>query len=90
MRCRALLCINNLVSNLSPEELGKHDGLWELWSVIGTEVFQQANKEEVEVLEASTCAMRAVLQRLWELKTTKACIVAICLIKLVLLCKELL
>nr|CAD7460029.1 unnamed protein product [Timema tahoe] len=64
LRCRAFLCLNNLLTTLSVEDLGGPQLLSGLWINIGTLVFRQIESSEREFLESATAALRATLQRL--------------------------
>ncbi|KYM86105.1 HEAT repeat-containing protein 3 [Atta colombica] len=59
----AYLCLNNLLPNIEVDVFGGVDNLFRKWIDISTE-FKQIIKKDVELAEASTAAMRAILQRL--------------------------
>ncbi|KYN40722.1 HEAT repeat-containing protein 3 [Trachymyrmex septentrionalis] len=59
----AYLCLNNLLPNIEIDAFGGVDNLFRKWINISTE-FKQIIKKDVELAEASTAAMRAILQRL--------------------------
>ncbi|XP_076644959.1 HEAT repeat-containing protein 3 [Halictus rubicundus] len=68
LRCRAYLCLNNLVSTLEIDALGGLEDMYRMWLNIGTVVFKDANPNDTELLESATAAMRSILQRLSEVK----------------------
>lgn len=68
LRCRAFLCLNNLFSTLDVDTLGGVENLYRLWSEIGKVVFTDADPNDIDLLESSTSAMRAALQKLAEIK----------------------
>ncbi|KAG5339682.1 HEAT3 protein, partial [Acromyrmex charruanus] len=63
IQCTAYLCLNNLLPNIEVDVFGGVDNLFRKWIDISTE-FKQIIKKDVELVEASTAAMRAILQRL--------------------------
>ncbi|KAG5325638.1 HEAT3 protein, partial [Pseudoatta argentina] len=63
IQCTAYLCLNNLLPNIEVDVFGGVDNLFRKWIDISTE-FKQIIKKGVELVEASTAAMRAILQRL--------------------------
>ncbi|XP_012263420.2 HEAT repeat-containing protein 3 [Athalia rosae] len=67
LRCRAFLCLNNLISSLDVDGLGGVDNLYRMWVEIGKVVFKEANPNDIELLESATAAMRAALQKLVEI-----------------------
>ncbi|XP_015593716.1 HEAT repeat-containing protein 3 [Cephus cinctus] len=70
LRCRAFLCLNNLLSNLDIEGLGGVENLYRMWLEIGTLVFKTVDPNDIELLESATSAMRAALQKLVEARAT--------------------
>lgn len=68
LRCRAFLCLNNLISSLDVDTLGGAENLYKLWTEIGKVVFTDADPNDIELLESATSAMRAALQKLAEVK----------------------
>lgn len=70
LRCRACLCMNNLVSMLDMEDLGGADYLYSVWTLLGETIVKQTERD-VEFLEAATTAMRAVGLRLASNQNTK-------------------
>ncbi|XP_031829629.1 HEAT repeat-containing protein 3 [Nomia melanderi] len=66
--CRAYLCLNNLVSYLEIDAFGGLENIYRMWLNIGTVVFKDAKPNDTELLESATAAMRAILQRLSEVK----------------------
>ncbi|XP_037500952.1 HEAT repeat-containing protein 3 [Rhipicephalus sanguineus] len=64
VRCRALLCIGNMVQALAPEDLGGIPGLVSMWTCLAQLAFVQMDTKDLELLEASTSACRSVLQTL--------------------------
>ncbi|XP_075217707.1 HEAT repeat-containing protein 3 [Lycorma delicatula] len=62
LRSRAFHFINNLTSVLEPDDLGSPDNLFKMWSEIGHVIVNGDN--DVEVIEASTNALRAILTKL--------------------------
>lgn len=69
LRCRACLCVNNLVSMLDIEDLGGADYLYSVWTLLGETMVKQT--EEDVFLEAVTAAMRAVGFRLASVQNSK-------------------
>ncbi|KZC11750.1 HEAT repeat-containing protein 3 [Dufourea novaeangliae] len=68
LNCRAYLCLNNLISCLELDALGGMEKIYRMWVNIGTVVFKDANPNDTELLESATAAMRAILQKLSEVK----------------------
>ncbi|XP_012275668.1 HEAT repeat-containing protein 3 [Orussus abietinus] len=68
LRCRAFLCLNNLLTSFDIDGLGTPDELYRIWIEIGTTVFKVADPNDTELLESATSAMRAVLQKLTEIR----------------------
>lgn len=68
VQSRALLCVNNLTSCMEVDELGGAAKLFQLWIELGKLTFMQTAEAESSSLEASTSAMRAVVQKLAESK----------------------
>ncbi|KAG7210771.1 hypothetical protein KM043_012265 [Ampulex compressa] len=68
LRCRAYLCLNNLMSSLETDSLGGVESLYKMWLEIGAVVFKEVNPNDIELLESATAAMRASLQKLSESK----------------------
>ncbi|KMQ92792.1 heat repeat-containing protein 3-like protein [Lasius niger] len=66
IRCAAYLCQNNLLSNIEIDVFGGVDNLYRKWLEIGTVVFKDVTSNDIELLEAATAAMRAILQQLAE------------------------
>ncbi|KAL1431795.1 hypothetical protein MTO96_013897 [Rhipicephalus appendiculatus] len=64
VRCRALLCIGNMVQALAPEDLGGIPGLVSMWTCLAQLAFVQMDSKDLELLEASSSACRSVLQTL--------------------------
>lgn len=64
VRCRALICIGNMVQALAPDGLGGIPGLVSMWSCLAQLAFVQMDSKDLELLEASTSACRSVLQTL--------------------------
>lgn len=64
VRCRALICIGNMVQALAAEGLGGIPGLVSMWSCLAQLAFVQMDSKDLELLEASTSACRSVLQTL--------------------------
>lgn len=64
VRCRALLCIGNMVQALAPDDLGGISGLVSMWTCLAQLAFVQMDSKDLELLEASTSACRSVLQTL--------------------------
>ncbi|XP_067004032.2 HEAT repeat-containing protein 3 [Anabrus simplex] len=69
VRCRAFLCLNNILSALDVDDLGGPSNLYKMWVSIGNLVFKQANPSDTELLEAATAAMRAALEKLAKVKS---------------------
>ncbi|XP_072760652.1 HEAT repeat-containing protein 3 [Anoplolepis gracilipes] len=71
IRCAAYLCLNNLLSSIEIDVFGGVDNLYRKWLEIGTAVFKSYDtSSNVELLEAATAAMRAILQQLAEVRAT--------------------
>lgn len=68
LRCRAYLCLHNWISSLDIGILGGVENLYSIWCQIGTFVFKEANMNDIELLESTTAAMRATLQKLAEVE----------------------
>ncbi|XP_070162581.1 HEAT repeat-containing protein 3 [Polyergus mexicanus] len=68
IRCAAYLCLNNLLPNIEIEVFGGVDNLYRKWLEIGTAVFKDVTSNDIELLEAATAAMRAILQQLAEVR----------------------
>lgn len=67
IQCAAYLCLNNLLSSIEEVDVfGGVDNLFGKWIDIAAE-FKQISKD-VKLAEASTAAMRAILQRLVEVR----------------------
>nr|XP_033336474.1 HEAT repeat-containing protein 3 [Megalopta genalis] len=68
LKCRAYLCLNNLVSSVEIDAFGSLEDMYRMWLNIGKVVFKDADPNDTELLESATAAMRAILQRLSEVK----------------------
>ncbi|XP_078036020.1 HEAT repeat-containing protein 3 [Augochlora pura] len=68
LKCRAYLCLNNLVSSVEIDAFGSLEDMYRMWLSIGTVVFKDADPNDTELLESATSAMRAILHRLSEVK----------------------
>lgn len=68
IRCAAYLCLNNLLSSVEIDVFGGVDNLYRKWLEIGTAVFKDVASNDIELLEAATAAMRAILQQLAEVR----------------------
>ncbi|XP_046602847.1 HEAT repeat-containing protein 3 [Neodiprion virginianus] len=68
LRCRAFLCLNNLISTLDVDGLGGVENLYRMWVEIGNVVFKEADQNDIALLESATAAMRAALQKLVEVR----------------------
>lgn len=66
VRCRALLCLNNMVQSLDVDDLGGAPKLFDLWLNLANLVFKKTDLANTDQLEAATSSMRAVLQKLAE------------------------
>ncbi|XP_054720951.1 LOW QUALITY PROTEIN: HEAT repeat-containing protein 3-like [Uloborus diversus] len=66
VRCRALLCLNNMVQGLEMDDLGGPKHLFELWMNIANLLFKKNDISDTDQLEAATSSMSAVLQKLAE------------------------
>jgi len=71
LQCRALLGVNNLTTCLDVHDLGGPERLYSLWVSLGQLAFQQTGETGLELLEATTSAMSAILQKLAEIKSTQ-------------------
>lgn len=67
----ALLCCNNLVSSLEITFLGGMDNLHTVWSGLVKLASSQIVMKNLELLEAVTSCMRAVVQKLADLESPK-------------------
>jgi len=63
---RAFLCLSNLSSSLSVEDLGGIDSVYSTWTKLGTVCFSENSSMSESLLEASTSAMRSLTARLCE------------------------
>lgn len=68
LRCRAYLCLHNWISSLDIDILGGVEALYSIWCQIGTVVFKEADINDIELLESTTAALRATLQKLTEVQ----------------------
>ncbi|GAB1859313.1 HEAT repeat-containing protein 3 [Camponotus japonicus] len=68
IRCAAYLCLNNLLSSIEIDVFGGIDNLYRKWLEIGTAIFKDVTSNDIELLEAATAAMRAILQQLAEVR----------------------
>lgn len=68
LRCRAYLCLHNWISSLDIDILGGVEALYSIWCQIGTVVFKEADVNDIELLESTTAALRATLQKLTEVQ----------------------
>ncbi|KAJ9594173.1 hypothetical protein L9F63_014402 [Diploptera punctata] len=66
LRCRALLCMNNLLSGLDVQDFGGPINIYQMWLNVGNLIFKSKDLENTAFLEAATTAMRAALQKLAE------------------------
>lgn len=66
-----LLCINNLVSSLEPDDLGGIDNLHNVWQGLTQLSTTHSVIQKPSKLEAVTSALRAVVQKLAELESPK-------------------
>lgn len=86
LRCRALLCINNLLEGMPVENMGGIEALHQLWDSLTQQFLRMTEVEAVagsavsshkstaadkELLEAMVSAIRAVLQKLVPLNSPK-------------------
>ncbi|KAL0129573.1 hypothetical protein PUN28_001678 [Cardiocondyla obscurior] len=67
IQCAAYLCLNNLLPGIEVDVFGGVDNLFRKWMEIATE-FKHVAEKNVELAEAGTAAMRAILQRLFEVR----------------------
>ncbi|XP_076067823.1 HEAT repeat-containing protein 3 isoform X2 [Oratosquilla oratoria] len=70
LRTRSLQCFQNLLSVLDTEDLGGPALLYTTWANLGALTFQQ-NCTDTTLLEAATGAMRAVMGKLNQSKSTE-------------------
>ncbi|KOC68595.1 HEAT repeat-containing protein 3 [Habropoda laboriosa] len=68
LKCRAYLCLNNLITSLEIDVLGGVENLYRMWVDIGTVIFNDTSSYNIELLEAATSTMRAAIQKLSEEK----------------------
>lgn len=68
LRCRAYLCLSNLLSSLDIDVLGGFENIHRLWVDIGAIIFTQTTFNDIELIEAQISALAAALQRLTETK----------------------
>lgn len=68
LRCRALLCVNNMINCLGLEEMGGSDFLYDVWLIVAKLAFKEVSKDtfDTRLVESATGAMRSVMQRLAE------------------------
>ncbi len=64
LRCKAFLCLNNMIEILTIEDLGGQDNLKSLWKDLGSLSITEAPSEDLSVIDASTSAMRAISQKI--------------------------
>ena len=65
LRSRAFLCLNNLISALSIEDMGGVATLFTTWTGLGQLCFGEDNaKSDVTLLESATSALRALTEKL--------------------------
>ncbi|XP_055540674.1 HEAT repeat-containing protein 3-like [Wyeomyia smithii] len=62
MRASAMLCLHNMCNNISTEDLGGAEAIYQVWLELGQQVFQ--GEQNPKLLEASTTLMRATLEHL--------------------------
>ncbi|XP_011639881.1 HEAT repeat-containing protein 3 isoform X1 [Pogonomyrmex barbatus] len=67
IQCAAYLCLNNLLPIMEVDAFGGVDNLFRKWMEIGTE-FKRVTLDNIKLAEASTAAMRAILQCLAEVR----------------------
>ncbi|XP_049777192.1 HEAT repeat-containing protein 3 [Schistocerca cancellata] len=60
VRCRALLCLNNLLTCLDVSDFEGEKGLYKMWVDIAT---LREDSNDTALMEAVTAAMRAILQK---------------------------
>lgn len=70
IRYRALLCVNNVVQCLDIEDMGGIDVACEIWTNLARLAFKETDINDIELLEASSGAVRAILQKLLECKVS--------------------
>ncbi|PSN39497.1 hypothetical protein C0J52_17789 [Blattella germanica] len=66
LRCRALLCLNNLLAALDMQYLGGPLQVHEMFNNIVDTLHKEKDSGKVEFLESATSALRATLQKLAE------------------------
>ncbi|KAK3603405.1 hypothetical protein CHS0354_009384 [Potamilus streckersoni] len=71
LHIRGMLCMNNLVSSLDVETLGGSERICTMWQGLLQVARSQHSIETKDILESVTSAMRAVVQKLAEAKSTK-------------------
>lgn len=62
LRAAAMLCLHNLCNNITTEDLGGAEAVYQVWLELGQQVFQ--GHQNPKLLEASTSLMRATLEHL--------------------------
>ncbi|XP_058447047.1 HEAT repeat-containing protein 3 [Malaya genurostris] len=62
LRASSMLCLHNLCNNISTEDLGGAEAIYQVWLELGQQVFQ--GEKNPRLLEASTSLMRATLEHL--------------------------
>ncbi|XP_065088985.1 HEAT repeat-containing protein 3 [Ochlerotatus camptorhynchus] len=62
LRASSMLCLHNLCNNISSDDLGGAEGIYQVWLELGQQVFQ--GHQNPKLLEASTSLMRATLEHL--------------------------
>ncbi|XP_058819527.1 HEAT repeat-containing protein 3 [Topomyia yanbarensis] len=62
LRASSMLCLHNLCNNISTEDLGGAEAIYQVWLELGQQVFQ--GEKNPKLLEASTSLMRATLEHL--------------------------
>ncbi|XP_036147507.1 HEAT repeat-containing protein 3 isoform X2 [Monomorium pharaonis] len=72
IQCAAFLCLNNLLPSIEIDVFGGVDNLFGKWMEIATEfkyvIRKDDEKSDANITEAGTAAMRAILQRLVEVR----------------------
>lgn len=77
LRSRSFLCLNNLVSSLSVEDLGGAETLFQTWTGLGKLCLESSHGatdgvSTIDLQESASSAMRAIVQKLAETKSSFA------------------
>lgn len=66
LQSRAFLCLSNLATSLSVDEMGGSKQLFDIWCNLGRVAFQSPCRSQ-QILEAATTSMRSIIHKFVEL-----------------------